>query len=406
MQRHSLPSLTNRSPSQLQTFFGKKSALHITPPHKLTTNHRTFSQTTTKQMPPRLKGLKRHAETLAKITTFDSHVHDPTKWVHIKITSNWGNPSMISCGEIDLLTIQGEHIPILKTNIQGTKEHCSLKELFDSDLNHDWKYSWPPEEPYTAYTLLIGIDPSYTVHSMRVWTSSTDPSMNIKDVTVSIGKNVLFNGEFPKDFGQNIFLYEPQSPAINQIKQPSPFIFTPTKITIRPLSSYGQTHSFALGMIILFDSDGKQIIGSSNVAIKCGNEESSKYADKLLRKIPNNSEYYNDSEFYFSAPFEKNGEIVITVFNDIQIGAIVLLNPYPSNSFNPQQSLKSAVVSFDDRVEWIGRVKLRTGDELSERARGTFIFFVEDKKFQQKVKNTFPDRKDSKDQEPTFYDTF
>ena len=89
MQRHSLPALTPHSPTNVHMLVGKRSTIHLTPGHKLTTQVRTFSSTISKNsQPPFLKHLKNHSKTLPKLTAIDQESHEPLKIINLKITSN------------------------------------------------------------------------------------------------------------------------------------------------------------------------------------------------------------------------------------------------------------------------------------------------------------------------------
>ena len=316
--------------------------------------------------------------------------------IKIKILSNWGHESEVSCHKIDILNDKNTILNVnhYAFNIPKNKP-TNLVQLFNtgnssSTMCGDWTEQWPPEKPFESHKIFIGVDED-CIGGIRVWPSS-DFTKNIKEVSISINGTKVFKGDFPKDIPEFISFGTVLANPMNSVREGS-IVFTPHRITICPLATYGNTTVFGINTIMFFDKDGNKIEINklySITAMKCKPTANM----VMLTKEPASDAKYEMEMFEtWSAEPVTNSLLCFITKKKISIGAIVILNPllHPDT---PDIEVSRAKILFDGKCMWNGRFKRRGVEQPNERDCANYIFFHEDIDYQKDIREkAFPLRR-------------
>ncbi|EAX93243.1 hypothetical protein TVAG_156070 [Trichomonas vaginalis G3] len=318
--------------------------------------------------------------------------------IKIKIFSNWGNPTTISCAELSFVNDLGSKLPISTAMFNGQKQEEKLKALWDhgsieADSN-TWKEEWPPEAPSAFHVLLFSVKSQDRVTGIRVWPNLQDTSTNIREISVSMNHNKVFKGELPKDFGmvipindENIIHRRLDQEEMSNIK------FRPQRITLLAKNTYGNTDVCGIHQILFVNYNGELINAVNKYTIQLENMKN--LTDNLLLLRPISSQKNYDAEKYTPWTGEELTRMPMISFvskKRIPIGAIIIIGPLLHEG-SPNIHLKQFSIYFDGKLQRSGRVKQRFLDEKFEFLCATYLFFNDDPEFQKNVReNIIPRR--------------
>lgn len=319
--------------------------------------------------------------------------------VKIKIFSNWGNPTTISCAELSFVNDLGSKIPISTAMFNGQKQEEKLKSLWDhgtieADQN-TWKEEWPPEAPSTSHVLIFSLKTSDRVTGIRVWPNLLDTSTNIRQISVSLNHNKVFKGELPKDFGmvipindENIIHRHYETEEFTNIK------FNPQRITILCKNTYGKTFVYGIHQILFINYQGELINAASKYTIQLENFKNLTDNQLLFRPISSSKNY--DAEKYTPWTAEALTDHPTLSFvskKRIPLGCIIIIGPLLHDG-SPDIHLKYFSIFFDGKLMRSSRVKHRILEEEFEYLCATYLFFNDDPEFQKNVRETIIPRRE------------
>ena len=222
--------------------------------------------------------------------------------IEIRIESNWGHPSQIACGEIDFIRANGTPVKVFDTTIQGIGDKQSdLDVISNSLIESTWMEDWPPVRPFNFFLLQFTLPAEEHIETIRVWPYMGDATMNIKHVVVTSDSVILFEGDFPSDYGMIISLKYPDLIIPEELPGITDIYPSPHKITIRPLSTYGNINEYSISMIALFDSSGKQITLGNSMSASSLKSNDTDLVNKLFREIPTNEVFKRELFFVFTS---------------------------------------------------------------------------------------------------------
>ncbi|OHS94365.1 hypothetical protein TRFO_11235 [Tritrichomonas foetus] len=263
--------------------------------------------------------------------------------VIIRINSNWGNGSRISCSKIDIIGSQKKPLTINKITMFPIQDtiidfDCLVSGSLIKDKDDPvWSMKWPPEAPLKNIDLIFDIMTSDSLETIRIWPISFNIDENIKNASIIVDKMLIFSGNLANDFGITI----PLNDMMNKKKpidyKPFPidhFGILPfraiTSLTIHIMESYKSSERFGLQQIILFDGEGdffdvreKAIVSAEY----CGSN------GKTILDIfyGPNEKRSNESKKMWQADLTKSSRIMIRFQHPILISAvsIITLRPVP-----------------------------------------------------------------------------
>ena len=364
---------------------------------------------------------------------FSSRDTEPQKIATTKLTirihSNWGNQTKISCNEIDFLDIRGSRIDVFSCHHVTVHDRKPISKLTNSVLTDEsdvWIEEWPPSDHSDDITLEFVLPKDPEVQMVRVWPSHNDVTQNIKNVTVYADDYKVFSGDFPYDIGSNIHLAMPLKGDLLRFTQeettrekredyaqiklrPTYITFTPTMIyeqnsmistpDLSPLLENetipGQIEPFySLERIALFDSNGDQITHNLKVHINHIKEDFNPmslfrriFYEKDEDDIPVRLNYYPGGT---QAKISTDNEIRVQLLETCDIGAIVLINAKHSTEFGFRHNVRHMEIKFDGKHVWSGRIKQTDVQHPINRKNVTFVFFNDSRKYQKKIYEKFP----------------
>ena len=357
----------------------------------------SISKLKSKTPGPLINKLAMRNDVLKMLPSIESARSGKTSIVKIKIYSNWGHPSKVGSVEIDFVDINGKTLPIKSSMFNKQRATEKMKTLWNHDFNIDdqqWIESWPPEAPHNSHKLHFSVQVHDPITGIRVWPNTSDKSINIRQVSVSIDRVKVYKGEFPKDIGVVIPITNSiPTQQILPTKNLLPPSFSPTNISIHIKSTYGNTTVIGLHQFLLVNEKGKILTINEKFKFVFNDIKPIAESSMLVREIPNDTKYELDK-------FEPwTGEIIgidptITLLSkkSHQIGAIIFIGTLLHEG-TPDIHIKNIAIDFNGKRQWVGRLKHRVLDEEFEYMCATYAFFKEDKEYQQHVKSLIPERK-------------
>ena len=318
--------------------------------------------------------------------------------VKIKIYSNWGHPSILSCVELDFVDSRGNTLPIKSAMFNKQKATEKMKPLWNHDFNTDvqlWSESWPPEAPHNSHQLLFSVKAKEGITGIRVWPNLKDVTTNIRQVSISIDHVKVFKGEFSQDIGMVIPIEKAVLDEQLVPKQPQLVSFAPSKISFHLKSTYGNTSVVGLHQLFLINNEGNIIPINDKFKLVFDDHKPLKEESMLNRPIPNDTKYELDKFEPWTADITGlDPTITILSKKRHEIGAIIFIGPLLHEG-TPDIHVKNISIDFDGKQSWVGRIKHRVLEEEFEFMCATYVFFNEDKEYQNLVRTTvIPERKE------------
>lgn len=145
--------------------------------------------------------------TMSKVPSFNANTPEP-KIFTIKIESNYGDPEKLSISSIHLL--DGNRNPIAFQNIASVPliDRAGLMNLTNQNLvknrDEEWSTKFPPNEHTNSISIIFYIDQAINPQYLRLWNSRHHPDASAKNITVTNGIHVCYEGEVPRGFGSDI----------------------------------------------------------------------------------------------------------------------------------------------------------------------------------------------------------
>lgn len=338
----------------------------------------------------------------------------PTRKYTVRIISNWGDPEMVSCGEIVPIDITRKQIPVVSINaIPREAAFEDLNRLVDSSIyrsNQYWKSQFPLRKPIEITIAVPSINKPIIFRVLNVQNAKS----GIREMEIYEEEVQVWKGEIPIDLAfvcrlqsfddddqnqgddddptsLNKKKQKRQSTLISSVRSESyikkfdPLVDDfgaipqiPTNyIIVEFLSNYGNGPTFGLSGIELLTTK-KEVVKSDNID-NCNVLYGTCPIDPstLFRG------HYYDPQMEEMWVFdrinqEKNPQLIVTFKKPIIVGAIKFWNFFPCDagevvsgpSFSKHISVKHVLIRFDNNST-IFEGKLRQGDGTIKNLNGS-----------------------------------
>jgi hypothetical protein len=324
---------------------------------------------------------------------------DEQHTVLIRVFSNHGHESLVSLAELDIVTLDKQVLPVAKIEIVGEYKHNPLlahlvdREFIKKDDEIIWKHQWPPEPPANSVDILLTVEDSSELESLRIWPDSLDPTRSIKSVHVYVDDKQVYQGEIESTFGSVVNLAVhggsellPEVKALLDAKKsmhekrmlddsghPLP-AFEFSALEFQVLDAYTAPQPFALSMIRLYDAGGELITVDPDRAVfetkNCG-----QCADlsRLFTRIS-----VNLGEGFIpwrGMTLEGMPRLCVRFEEPIKAIAFEIVNADMEHT-DEDISVRRMQVLADNRSLWVGTLKRRVQMSMDRKPNSTFIFTV------------------------------
>lgn len=311
----------------------------------------------------------------------------PFHFVKIRIESNWGNPQFVSCSQVAVLSARKMTIPVQAITSEPVKQ--TLEEmsklvngtLIKKDAEDCWKAQWPPEPPLTSFDIVLRLRTNEIVEAIRFWPVEHDPTQNIRNVTIYLNQDLMYQGELESDFGNVIplRLYDDDGNLVTTHKtaEDHQIIDVHGIMPVRPanilsieaVSSYASQDEFGLMNIRLYDRHGEYLDVRKNSLIEaegCG--DNGKSAAELFYDPKEPS---RERRKLWKGQLTPESRIVVKFQEKVQISAIAISTLRPM--LGPVDiGLKVARVKINGVQRWAGLLK-RGADEANPCTTVAFL---------------------------------
>jgi len=335
------------------------------------------------------KKIIKNAKSQPCVVPISSKLHE----IRVKILSNYGDAKEVSCSEIDVLDQQKISIPIIEYSYaQEWRPTKQLSELFNrvlikNDVGSIWKEDWPPSYPYTYLELVIRLETSRIIDSLRIWPQQFNKFSNIKDVVVYYDGSIVYSGILDPDFCSYVPLRFTSSFISPDLASTVPnivenvvdsFGIVPiprtSNIDVSVLSVYGDGVFYGLSHIRIYRFDG-ELIDASNVVIR--SHETGLNMSCLFNEPEDSGSMFFES---WKARFNNKSGFSIVFPYPMAIACIEFTNFY-TDLDTPSCGVKKAVVRINGNPVWIGSFGQRNfiiDDEDSSLMQYIFLTGDED----------------------------
>ena len=327
-----------------------------------------------------------------------------TQVVVVRITENHGNPTAVSCSEIDVLGAKKTPLPVVSSIIEpGHRRDPNLSKLFDrrlikSEPESVWEFEWPPQLPDRFLDIKITVRLETAIESLRIWPCALAGDKGIKHFQVLVDGAVVHEGELERDFGQVIPLHVADSAPSTNIKL-SEFMTPVIKEETFESDAFGEyalmscfclqfdihgsyvsTKKFGLSAIRVFDVNGEQMDPVNDAIIlgeRCGNYD----FERVFSKD------FGDGEDWTGDYGEIHPRVTVKFPMKTVVGAVEIVN-MRSEYTGSNYSVKKMSIHFDGRLMWSGRLSVKGRRDADVwKPPSTFVFFLPDPRYKDKVMN-------------------
>jgi hypothetical protein len=312
------------------------------------------------------------------------------KVLKFRILSNWGHPALVACNDISLLDESKQKIEIdmitaypkdienvnLLYRSSNTAALCTPEALEADDCL--WIAPIDPKRPIEL--TIITTDPR-KVCFIRITISSKYDTMNIKEIQVFDGLDVLYQGIVDKDIGAVIplavsermelqhykkYIASPSSVRLMLMHRDKYGIvpqFTGEKLSVEFLSNYGNPNSMSMSHLVFYDADLKVINSSSfkvtaRRGVPTNRLDSCIFNDSLTLQSMSNQISFQNSE-------DTNPMIDITVKESIVIGGVCLYNTCVTE-LPMNMCVSKFKIYVNDILAFVGLLKIGGGDPIHQ----------------------------------------
>ena len=343
-------------------------------------------------------------------------VSQPTsvRVVKVRVHSNYGHPTTVSCSEMDVLGTNRRRLNILSVAAEPIKQDKAVLsrlvngKLFKTTESECWTAKWPPEPPLISFEIGLMVNGSEDIHSLRIWPVEHDLTQNIRHVSVLLDRKVVFDGELKADFGNVISLSMEDEGVLRSErcqKIRDSFGVLPVKpisqMSIEVLRAYAGNKEFGLRHIRLYDKNGEWFdVRETGVieAIDCGNVE------------PPIQLFYDPQEVLqegvrrklWKGELHSGSRIVVRFREPTQITAVLIiaLKPVPGPV---DIGVKHVRITTDGIRRWTGRMKHDVPKFYDDRECTNVIFLCDNQGIREKVlEHAFPPREDTEERYKQF----
>lgn len=342
--------------------------------------------------------------------------------IRIRVFSNYGHPSLISCSEIDIINEKRQTTPISSITIEpkrnaandmlinSSKRRSLTKSRSESNLNlYDfskltngtvmekdesqyWHAEWPPEFPLKFIDIVIIVKTPYQIDSLRIWPNKIDQTKNFKHISIFLDQNLLYDNELENEFGLVIPLQKFDSLGNSRVigsreltnRVSDSFGILPVKATtsieIGFLQAYDSKYFFGLQQIKIYDSQGESIDLISKGMIECFN-----CGDKPEKEV--NSIFTIDEpdiNFKWIGQLNKDSRIVIKFIEATIISAVALVT-LPENIEQSSLSIKQIKIKCNGVNVWCGAINRGDYESKHARDRTSIIFLYDSSTIKEKI---------------------
>ncbi|OHS95525.1 hypothetical protein TRFO_38337 [Tritrichomonas foetus] len=328
-----------------------------------------------------------------------------TQVIAIELNSNWGSSDILRIAQIEVYDQFNARIPIIDINSHPSMG-LNFKLLYDGwldkdDINSVWAMDWPQEQ---TFTLLVFIDLSFVVSSVRLYNSKFEPFSSVKQITIKMGTEFEIPGEVPKSFVADFKLCEETKfqkfDSFKMIRD----MFPSTEKLIPFSDEYGQ-YPFISSNSVTFEILSSRSTGGCGLnGIEIYDHELNpiNYDRDINDLILHNCLLCNDpkllfkenkrtdfEELMFQFIFSTEGgsfpTIKVEFKREITISKIVIWN-YNSDG-NTDVGVKKMIVRVGRRFVWGGIVKIATGIARGSLYNVTTIYLGDSGKFSNDDRN-------------------
>lgn len=300
--------------------------------------------------------------------------------VTLSLESNWGDPNLITCSEIDLLTrdrVPIENMKIVPDNDRYLSKNLSLltnHKMIKSDMKEAWSTKWWKNHPPIVLQLVCNSD--HPPEFIRIWNGKYESAAHVRKFTVYIENNFVCTGEAPYEFGvvllikSNDFKIKPQF-DLASIDTKTQVIMEIDKYGVMAVPSYqrlvfkilgtytDENYSAGLNCIEFFGSDGKPIPFSAvrGLSVQQCNNLSSPY--KLLKPKRRTMEL---ADMWICQKTSAN-DIPTLIVDLVKPYKIVMIRIWNFNAAEGHDDIgiKKLRIECNDKPIWVGRLNAAKG---------------------------------------------
>jgi hypothetical protein len=324
---------------------------------------------------------------------------DEQHCILIRIFSNHGHASLVGLAEIDVMSVTKTALPIAKIEIVGEYKHNSaLPYLVDRDFikkddDRIWKHQWPPESPATTVDILLTIEDSGSLETLRIWPDSLDITRSAKGIQVYVDDRKVYSGELEPNFGSVISLREsggeellPEVKALLETKrarqderildedgQTFPLLEFQV-LEFQVLDKYAAPQAFGLSMIRMYDVVGQLIaIDPDRSSFEIKNCGPCSELDRLFMR--RQTKFGEGFVPWRGTTLEGTPRIIAKFEDPVKALAIEIVNADIAHTDEDIAVGKMQVLA-DNRSLWVGKLKHRTSLSMDRKPNSTFVFTI------------------------------
>jgi hypothetical protein len=350
---------------------------------------------------------KAHQDALANAVT---SLRDIPKFeVLIRILSNHGDNTAVSCCEIDVLN--WEKVPIPVESIVCLTPRCAagdLSKLINKQLHADdrsrlWQTNWPLDPHFPTLDLLFTVRSDRPPKSLRIFPTRVDVARHINAIEVYVNARRAFKGEVTNLFGSVLPLEtvtedDPTADLFKLVIPVDPEDLEPIgdEVGDYPVLRFkvlefiidetadATSEEFTIGRIQVFDLAGTPLAFQNCLfePVNCGDCTS-------LRTLFNTDKTARESSSYtfWRGTIVAEGRPFIRPTFDAMTRVSAIEIRHQDVQMRPgsgQSAVSKMRIMFDGRSIWAGRL-FPKGAEESSAPQVSFLFFVSDPKLKEAV---------------------
>ena len=285
--------------------------------------------------------------------------------VTVRMISNYGNGTKISCSKIDIL--DRNHLPIkLKTAYIPPYKNTynKVSRLFEGQVVKDdeiWEWPWP--QPNGFFEVKIEILSKTKPEFIRIWPNIKAQDANIKEIGIFYDDAPVYRGIVDDKQGRILPLSRqsceqeirlaPFSASIDVIRRSDALGVLPIQIVeslaIKILGTYNQSLKFCIQLVKLYDFNGNPINIIDNSRVRTEGCGESCCPDVIFQETSQS----------YTGNFTSSSKIIIEFIKPIPIAAVELFNVY-NHTPGLNMGISRASIWTDENMRWVGKVQMRS----------------------------------------------
>lgn len=331
----------------------------------------------------------------------------PSYYISITVLNNYGNPTCIGCGEIDILDAQNRPIPVRSINFEPPMHHFeSPNNLVNSTLiKEEGDKEWSAEWKGVPFTIQLMVKSNEVPSHLRIWNSRMKTNQCIKDVEVKLGEIYVREATVPNNFGFVISLktdtdietiqQEPGTPIRNHDDTAADYfgefpIRRASKLTIGIIETWEPSEFVGLNALKIVSVGGKVLSLDRDIqSLESINCDIVSAPQRLFRSDIHASTV---GDIWVARKFPNLVPEVTVDFKDpVRIALIAIYNPVVRD-YMQDFSAKKIRVSVDSVPVFYGNVKRALSTDAMEKG-AKLIYFTDSPTIRRKAKNALFDAK-------------